>query len=801
MLFNMKNKNTFYSILITVLFSAVFSVNAQSNLTFKDLKLDIPINYELDSNHFYSKQGNLIFIVKNSSTSEYKIGVYQNQNLWYTTPVIDPALNIYDIEMNQAGIFVATKLDSLNHIYGPSSAGNKINLIRYNLGNWERWMDLAPSTQFSTAKLTTYQSDLYITIGTAVLRQVLTGTLNLFLERNLALNETGFSPVSTNHGIVFNGNYNQLKRPRLKSPVNKFDLYDTLKSTRGVFHISKLDNNNLLKLSGSAGKKLFLEGLDSSLIPYSIFTTFNDFNFTYSDSGYNKCRVYLFRKIPIVFNYLPGNEKIMYTDKNFAAWKTKLINQQFLNAIGSEGKIYGYNRITKSMAEIVDEQVVSGKLYLDFNNNCNFDNSSVDAQMKFRMIKFVASADTFIAISDTSGNYSLNLPNGNYKYYPNFKSNFNTNFCGDTVAVYKVTGHTKNIGVLFPTDADLEVKFETKSEMRYGDTIDLTIAVTNNSKTNYTGSLSCKLPNGFNYSGAHSQGYPVPTSFNNNTVNWTITELTFREPLILGFRFIIDINKTSINSYYLFNTKLKSGLKETDTLDNIDTLKVKLVAAYDPNNKLSNPSDISPLSTKKIKYKINFQNLGTSYARNVTIVDSVAQFCELSKIYIYGSSHRYTISATQNILTFNFPNIYLPSSESAGELSKGWIEFEVTLNSGLKEGTKIDNKAYIYFDYNPAIITNTASVILSKYATTKNTPKKPSIQNDLLVFPNPGNAYLIAHNSFSAKQIIKIYDITGKLVISKEIEANQNLEINTELLPTGVYIININGLKAKWIKT
>jgi hypothetical protein len=62
---------------------------------------------------------------------------------------------------------------------------------------------------------------------------------------------------------------------------------------------------------------------------------------------------------------------------------------------------------------------------------------------------------------------------------------------------------------------------------------------------------------------------------------------------------------------------------------------------------------------------------------------------------------------TGGIVKFNFPNINLPDSLSDEAGSKGFVRFKVKLKDNLPLGTTIENTAYIYFDFNAPIITNT----------------------------------------------------------------------------------------------
>jgi len=56
-----------------------------------------------------------------------------------------------------------------------------------------------------------------------------------------------------------------------------------------------------------------------------------------------------------------------------------------------------------------------------------------------------------------------------------------------------------------------------------------------------------------------------------------------------------------------------------------------------------------------------------------------------------------------------FEGIHLPDSSMSQELSQGFVTFYVNIRDGLTHGTELNNTAEIYFDNNPAIVTNTTN--------------------------------------------------------------------------------------------
>lgn len=156
----------------------------------------------------------------------------------------------------------------------------------------------------------------------------------------------------------------------------------------------------------------------------------------------------------------------------------------------------------------------------------------------------------------------------------------------------------------------------------------------------------------------------------------------------------------------------------TDDFGNIiysesDTLIQLLTCSYDPNDKLSTPAGVDslgyvPVSTTSLEYTIRFQNTGTDTAFTVIIKDQLDSNLIWESIVPLAYSHQSEIFVDQNgQMTITFNNILLPDSNTNELQSHGFVKFRIDLVSGLPAGTSIYNTAGIFFDNNPAIVTNT----------------------------------------------------------------------------------------------
>lgn len=144
-----------------------------------------------------------------------------------------------------------------------------------------------------------------------------------------------------------------------------------------------------------------------------------------------------------------------------------------------------------------------------------------------------------------------------------------------------------------------------------------------------------------------------------------------------------------------------------------DTLNQRLVCAYDPNDKKSFPEGLDSLGyiapdTPFLEYTIRFQNTGTDTAFNVVIIDQLDSNLDWTSFTPRANSHSVETSVNYDgEITFEFEDILLPDSNVNEIASQGFIKYRININDEVEIGTSIYNTAEIYFDENPAIVTNT----------------------------------------------------------------------------------------------
>jgi hypothetical protein len=135
--------------------------------------------------------------------------------------------------------------------------------------------------------------------------------------------------------------------------------------------------------------------------------------------------------------------------------------------------------------------------------------------------------------------------------------------------------------------------------------------------------------------------------------------------------------------------------------------------AYDPNDKQANPVGYEEqhfiLEENEIQYTIQFQNTGNAMADVVVIEDQLdLEHLDLASFHPIAASHSYTtLIDADGLVRFVFDNINLPDSAMDEPNSHGFVIYGIAPRSDVQGWDQIHNTAYIYFDENAAVITNT----------------------------------------------------------------------------------------------
>ena len=102
----------------------------------------------------------------------------------------------------------------------------------------------------------------------------------------------------------------------------------------------------------------------------------------------------------------------------------------------------------------------------------------------------------------------------------------------------------------------------------------------------------------------------------------------------------------------------------------------------------------------------------------------------------------------------------------------------------------IENTAYIYFDWNDPIVTNTT------FHENMWLDQIDELEGGLSIFPNPAQTQISL--GITEPTFIQIKDINGKVIFNERVEVGQTIQV--QALESGIYLIEGGLQKGKFIK-
>lgn len=458
--------------------------------------------------------------------------------------------------------------------------------------------------------------------------------------------------------------------------------------------------------------------------------------------------------------------------------------------LGSGSGVLGTSYFSKFIHEA---NLINGKTYIDLNCNGLLD---VGEPIRSNVLTEV-NPGQFYFNSDPNGNYSAVVDTGNFSVtvpvpIPYYTSN--PSFQTGLFSTLNNIDSLNNFGFCpLPGVNDLRISITALSPPSLFQPHQIQVTYSNHGTTVINGSLTLISDPDLIYLGSTV----TPSQFSGDTIIWNYTAL---QPFETRNIIITDsVNIAFSDSLASIICYIFPIVGDAVISDNSDSIMEILQASYDPNFKEVLPSGaISPAQVNNsdyLNYTIHFQNTGTDTARTVIINDTLSSNLIFPTFEILSSSFPVTYSFLgSNIIRFRFDNILLPDSGVNQVLSHGFVKYRIRLKPNLTIGNLIENTAYIYFDFNDPVQTNTIKSVIG--FTSIN-----DIGNseDLIVSPNPSDGiFTIQLNSNCCSKIkIEVYDLLGKnvyLSTNKKVSPNFKQTINLSNIKSGLYILKVSGL-------
>ena len=499
------------------------------------------------------------------------------------------------------------------------------------------------------------------------------------------------------------------------------------------------------------------------------------------------------------FNVMPGSYTINYCAQQPYTLTVPVDSfgcGQYFITIGANDTICGFEfGVTLTTA------IIEGYVFADYNGN-----GIMDANENGIPNQQVQIGNTAVT-TDYSGQYSLFVPLGNFNVSYTPGGNY-AGFPLTTPSSYTVNvtnlGTTYNAGNfglnIPPGSTDISANILPSTTITPGFPAWYNLQICNNGFALTGATVTMIYDPGLLYS------YSSPSAASHNasthTLTWNIASLN------PGNCLYIYVNFNSSSSYQIGDTTLEycsafpTNGTDINLSNNVDTIHQIVTGSWDPNNKLSiktnniNPNQqiISSINAdQKIKYTINFQNLGTAPAVNVVVKDHLSPDVDANSFQFVGSSAPANVTRIGNEVMYRFTNIMLPDATTDEPGSHGFVSYSVNAVNGLAAGTQISDFADIYFDYNSPVTTNNA-VITMVGPTGLN-----EIDNtaQLSTYPNPLNGLSTVQFILSnkAKVSLTLMDATGRTIIQHPeamMQAGlQKTTIDASTLADGIYLLQL----------
>jgi len=238
-----------------------------------------------------------------------------------------------------------------------------------------------------------------------------------------------------------------------------------------------------------------------------------------------------------------------------------------------------------------------------------------------------------------------------------------------------------------------------------------------------------------------------------------------------------------------FDMTITPTVGDADPANNAGTYCFPVTNSWDPNDKAVSPGvgeNGAVLPDTKLTYHVRFQNTGTAEAVNIHVMDTIDANLDLSTFRVLATSHTMELFMLQDrAIKFNFPNINLLDSTTNEPLSHGFITYSIEMNPSLAEGTVIENTAHIFFDFNPAVVTNTAVSTIDLFTGIDEEAVIPTVN----IYPNPTSGILNL-TGVGAAATAEVIDAMGRVVLRPAMQQGSSM-VDVSSLPTGAYLIRV----------
>lgn len=446
---------------------------------------------------------------------------------------------------------------------------------------------------------------------------------------------------------------------------------------------------------------------------------------------------------------------------------------------------------------------ISGNLFIDLDNNCV--KNSGDLNLTSATI--VMNPGNRYAVPNTFGNYIFNnVPYGTYNISTVYHPAPLTPTC-ITILTTTTNGGNPNSSnnnlayhTISPAQPDMSASAYSNGIVP-GFLCHVTYNLMNQSYYTGSGIFKAILPNAMisNFISASPSTYTIT----GDTIMWNFSNIAYNTYNYFTVNFTVPVN-TPLGSTFNTCWWIQTTITDSYLSNNTGCYQRLVTGSFDPNDKSVSPVGMGAnggilASETDLTYLIRFQNTGNGPAVNIVVKDSISPNLDIKTFEMLSASHNYNIEILEgNVIKWKFNNIMLPDSGSNEPGSHGYIQYRIKRTNNNAIGTEIKNTAYIYFDFNEPVITNST---LNTIVVPTSISLLNKEDNNWLIYPNPNNGILyISNASVDHKETeIQIINTIGD-VIYQDSTTQKTKTLDLSKYSNGVYFIKLTSDKQTTVK-
>ncbi len=238
-----------------------------------------------------------------------------------------------------------------------------------------------------------------------------------------------------------------------------------------------------------------------------------------------------------------------------------------------------------------------------------------------------------------------------------------------------------------------------------------------------------------------------------------------------------------------------------------DEVCLPVTDSYDPNEIVVKPGGLGPDNIVRpgtpLEYIIYFQNEGTANTRFVILQDTLpfvldeATFARGAESHPGARIRLYSYNG-RTVVQYRWQTLNLTPKAVNEARSQGFASFTIRPKRNLPLGTVVGNRAGIYFDFNPVILTNTATIRYDNLPADPNGPRvsvvtrnRPTLLAGLQLYPNPTlGTVQVSLPAGTAMAQATVSDLAGRTLLQTRLTGAQPT-LDLSALAPGTYVVQV----------